>query len=120
MSYDLVFWRQDVGGTTPPDQIYSALLEGKQVDALADLDLDGLLTSILESFPGSAREPNGAGEWIVWATADDRAGFQVEWSQQHVLVNCRETSGAVMNRLIDIAVAHDCRLYDPQVNERFA
>jgi hypothetical protein len=69
MSYDLAFWRQE--GITPlsAEAIRGELLQGKRVEGLADLDRDGFLTAILESFPGATRKPNGAAEWIVWATA---------------------------------------------------
>jgi hypothetical protein len=119
MSYDLVFWRQDGPIDAPPETIYERLLEGNRVDGLLELRIESILTALLGGFPGAVREPNGAGEWIDW-TADGRnASFQAEWSPQYVVVSCRGTTNEEMNRLIDIGVAHDCRLYDPQVGERF-
>lgn len=119
MSYDLAFWSQEGPLDEPPEAVYRALLDGRPVAGLQDLDIDGFLTAILDSFPGAIREPNGPSEWIVWDVSDGEAVFEVEWSRQHVLVICRGTGNEDMNRLVDIAVAHDCRLYDPQANERF-
>ena len=119
MSYDLVFWRQEGVPAPLPKEVYKALLDEERVEGLADLDVGGFLAMILESFPGAIREPNGNGEWIVWAPPDQKSMFEVWWSPQHVLVCCRGTTKDVMNRLIDIALDHGCRLYDPQVNERF-
>jgi hypothetical protein len=65
------------------------------------------------------REPKQNGEWIDWRAEPGDASFQAGWSSQHVVVTCRGTKSDEMNRLIDIAAAHDCRLYDPRVNERF-
>ncbi|HEY5196602.1 MAG TPA: hypothetical protein VIJ51_06200 [Solirubrobacteraceae bacterium] len=119
MSYDLVFWRQDHAATAAPEAIYSSLLRGERVDGILDLRVEEFLSAILGTFSGSVREPNGSEDWVVWVASDEQAMFEVQWSPQHVLVCCRGTSNDTMNDLIDIAVAHGCRLYDPQVNERF-
>ena len=119
MSYDLAFWRQEQQLPQLPNAIYAALLDGERVQGLSDLDVESFLAAILERFPTATREPNGDAEWIVWTTPDSQAGFQAEWSRQHVVVFCRGTSGGLMKRLIEIAADHGCRLYDPQTNERF-
>jgi hypothetical protein len=119
VSYDLVFWRQAGPVAEPPAAIYRDLLEGRQVDGLLELEVDGFLRAILERFPDAVREPNGSAEWICWSAPDAHGSFQAEWSAQHVIVFCRWLSNEDMNRLIDIALEHDCRLYDPQTDERF-
>ncbi len=120
MSYDLVFWSQAGPLAANAETIYHRLVEGDRVEGLAELPIDSFLAAVLELFPAAVREANGDSDWIYWVAADEQAAFEVAWSPQHVLVCCRATATADINRLIDIAVAHDCRLYDPQVNERFA
>jgi hypothetical protein len=120
VSYDLTFWRQDEALLGAPEAIYQRLSGGDRVEGIADLDLENLLAALVTQFPGAVREPNGETEWIEWTAADEQASFQVESSPQHVVVFCRRTSNEDMNRLIDIAIDHGCRLYDPQANERFA
>jgi hypothetical protein len=120
VSYDLVFWNQDVGVSEPPETIYKQLMAGDRVAGLADLNLEGFLAASVDRFPDAVRERNGDTEWIDCSPSDGKLSFQVEWSVQHVAVFCQRTSNEEMNRLIDIAVAQECRLYDPQVNERFA
>ncbi len=120
VSYDLIFWRQDEPLPETPEAIYQRLVGGDRVEGIADLDLESFLAALITQFPGAVREPNGETEWIDWTAEDTPASFQLEWSPQHVVVFCRRTSNEDMNRLINIALDHDCRLYDPQVNERFA
>jgi hypothetical protein len=119
VSYDLVFSRQHGPATDSPQSIYSELLEGRRVNGLVELDTESFIDGVLDAFPGAARGPQGDAEWIEWSAPDRNASFQVEWSTQHVVAFCRGATNDVMNRLIDIAVTHGCRLYDPQVNERF-
>jgi hypothetical protein len=120
VSYDLIFWRQDEPLPQTPEAIYQRLIGGDRVEGIADLDLESFLAALITQFPGAVREPNGETEWIHWTAEDEQASFQVEWSPQHVVVFCRRTSNEDMNRLINIAIDHDCRLYDPQARERFA
>ncbi len=89
------------------------------MQGLPDLPIENFLAAILERFPDAVREPNGPTEWIDWTVGGQPASFQVEWSPRHVIVFCRGTSNDDINRLIDIGTAHGCRLYDPQVSERF-
>jgi hypothetical protein len=119
MSYDLAFWRQAPTVTQPADEIYNALLGGQRVEGVIDLQLGPFLEAIVGRFPGAVREPNGDGEWIFWEDRSGSSMFEVSWSPQHVLVNCRGISEDAMNELIDIAIEHGCSLYDPQVNHRF-
>jgi hypothetical protein len=119
MSYDLVFWQQDESVVEEPGAIYTMLLEGGRVRGVADLPIEAMLAAISDRFAGASREQNGPGEWIVWESPSG-GGFQVEWSPWHVIASCRSATDSDMNALIDIAVDHGSRLYDPQTNERFA
>jgi hypothetical protein len=119
VSYDLVFWRQAGPIPAAADAIYKELIEGRRAVGLVDLNVESFLAAILAEFPGSVREPNGDGEWVDWTSDGGDRSFQVEWSPEHLVVFCRGTTNDEMNRLIDIGFAHGCRLYDPQVNERF-
>lgn len=117
MSYDLTFWRTAGALGAAPNEIYQMLNDDRPVDGLASVDTDGFLAAITSAFPAARREMNGNSEGIVCETPD--WVFEVTWSPQHVLVCCRRTPNDVMNGLIDIALQHDCRLYDPQIDERF-
>jgi hypothetical protein len=74
---------------------------------------------VLDGFAGAIREPNGDKEWIDWVSADERSSFQVTWSKQHVRVDCRGLDKAGMNQIVDVGIALECPLFDPQVSERF-
>jgi hypothetical protein len=119
MSYDLAFWRRDKPVPETAAAIYQRLISGDHVGGLADLDVESFLAAVVAEFPGAVRETIGETDLIEWTAVHEQASFQVEWSRQHVVVFCRRTTNEDMNRLIKIAVDHDCRLYDPQTNERF-
>lgn len=119
VSYDLVFWRQDPGERRSPQLIYEALVDNGAVPGIPLLPVEDFLARLMEAFPGASREPNGPGEWIVWSHPRDGSGFQVEWTSQCVWISCRPLDEGRANKMVDIANAFGCALYDPQVNERF-
>jgi hypothetical protein len=119
MSYDLVFWRQLNGVTTPAADIYEELLEAPHVEGLAELDVDAMVERLLAEFPGAIREPNGTADWVTWVSEDEKQSFQAEWTTQGFVVSSRHIDSSGKNRVIDWAAAFGCPLYDPQTNERF-
>lgn len=120
MSYELIFWDQPPQFDVAPIDVYSSLNDGDYVPGLVDLPVDAILGRVLGEFPGARREPNGpSSEWVDWSSLDGQLGFQVEWSGQHLRVDCRPLEHEVANRLIDIAAEFGCALFDPQTGERF-
>lgn len=119
MSYDLAFWNQPPGFNGSPQATYEALLDDRPVDGLTEIAVEAFVQDILGAFPAATREPNGDTEWVTWIAPDEKSSFEVYWSRQHVLAMLRPLNPDIANAMIDIAFAHDCRLYDPQTGERF-
>jgi hypothetical protein len=57
---------------------------------------------------------------VHWSSEDASSTFEVEWSTQHFVAECRPLVPEVGNRIIEIADGFDCPLFDPQTGERFA
>ena len=109
MSYDLVFWRYATTDGQAPQDVYARLIDGDVPPDLAELPIEDILAAVIERNPGAVRESNGPDrEWIDWH--DDHSSFQVEWSDRHLVVNCRQLSKDHMNDLIDIAGTFGCPL----------
>lgn len=119
VSYDLAFWNQPPGFNGSPQATYEALLDDRPVDGLTEIAVEAFVQDILGAFPAATREPNGDTEWVTWIAPDEKSSFEVYWSRQHVLAMLRPLNPDIANAMIDIAFAHDCRLYDPQTGERF-
>ena len=119
MGYQLVFWQRDAGAGDARS-VYEALIDERRVEGLRPLPIGPILSKILSEFPDAVRGPNGpSSEWIDWVSGDGTSSFQVQWSDEHVLVECRGVSNDIGNRIVDALDGFDCPLYDPQTNERF-
>jgi hypothetical protein len=117
MSYQLVFWRQAPDVALPARDVYESLLLGDFVPGLVSLPVEALLLGLAASFPTAVRSDAGA---TTFFELDAGLGvLEVSTSAQHLLVDCRGVSGEGMNRVIEVAAAYDCPLYDPQTDERF-
>ena len=114
MSYDLTFWKQKPACVTPPQHIYTELMEGRAVDGVEMIPTTDFLARVHDKFPGITKD----GGLVCW-DGGKRGSFELYWSGQHVHFCCRQLSGDDMNVLVDIAVAFDCRLYDPQTRTRY-
>jgi hypothetical protein len=114
MSYDLAFWKQKPTCTASPSSIYGDLLEGRAVDGLETIPTTEFITRVQERFLGISTD----GGLTFWE-GGKRGMFELCSSDQHVHFCCRQMSGDDMNILVDIAVAFDCRLYDPQTGKRY-
>lgn len=82
MSYELIFWRQEHETNLEPLAIYQSLNDGEHVPSLATLPVDDMLRALQTSFSAAVLEPNGDQEWLIWASRDEKAGFQATWSPQ--------------------------------------
>lgn len=121
MSSELVFWQQGTSETFDPATVYTRPMDGLlRVEGLNEIAVDDFLDELSARFSGATREPNGTGEWFVWARPDQKAVLEVTWSSQHVRADCRGMSNEEMNRVMDVAIGLRYPLFDPQTGERFA
>jgi hypothetical protein len=112
MAHRLVFWKQAPGNPSDARAVYVQLMREEHVAGLEELPGDRFLARVAEEFSSG------------WERIDERAWegdgiFQIETGPQHVLVICHSLPDPIVNRLIDIGLELDCRLYDPQINWRF-
>jgi hypothetical protein len=119
MSYELIFWRQMTLMSQSSKAIYDNLNEGRPVDGLGELPIEEILSRVIDNFAGAQREINGSQEWVLWRSPNGEDSFEVTWSDWHVRVDCHHVQLTDMNRLVEIAAAFGCPLYDPQGGERF-
>lgn len=119
MSYELIFWRQTPTQTMSPSAIYESLMSEQDVEGLADLPIEDILSNVMREFPGTIRERNDPSEWLVWVSQNEKDSFELTWSRRHIRVDCRHLHSDQMNQLIEIGAAFDCPLFDPQIGERF-
>ena len=120
MSYELIFWRQTPTQTMSPSAIFESLSNEQDVEGLADLPIEDILSTVTRDFPGTVRERNGSSEWLVWMSHNEKGSFELTWSRQHIRVDSRHLHSDQMNQLIEIGAAFGCPLFDPQTRERFA
>jgi hypothetical protein len=113
MSYQLVFWKQERGSPVDPRPVYERLMDEEQVVGLSVLPGDRILERIAETF----RDGWNRLDRLNWERAD--GAFQVEVGPQHFLIVSYSLPGEVLNLFIDIGAEFGCKLYDPQVGERF-
>jgi hypothetical protein len=95
-------------------------MDGSVVDGLVTVPAEAMISDLTRAFPGAVREPNGAGDWLVWESASEPGMLEASWTDQYLMANCRNLTDDQMNRIIDVALGHGCPLYDPQTGERFA
>lgn len=114
MSYDLTFWNQKRKLELPPARIYQELMAGRAVDGLEPISPDDFIARLRQNFPGITQD----GGLVFWE-GGQRGMFELHSSPQHVHICCRELSDADMNEIIEVAFGFGCRLYDPQIDERF-
>jgi hypothetical protein len=111
VSYDLAFWKQVPGTPADHQTTYERVLEEERVEGLADLPGDSILARIAET-DGWERL-----DQYNWEAA--QGAFQVWIGPQCFIVHSYSLPGEVLNLFIEIGVEFGCRLYDPQVGERY-
>jgi hypothetical protein len=124
MSYDLCCWRYTTTPKESAQATYERLSEGDEVDGLALLPVAEIKTRFIEFFPSI----EDYGMELNWE--GDRGAFQVIWSiaskPQHTLawfVLCSWSlleEPEVMARIVEVASAIGCGVYDPQKYQRQA
>jgi hypothetical protein len=119
MAYELVFWK-DAGAQASPADVYRALCEDLEAPGLEALDPAPMLELVASSFPGCERHELPDGGEVLWESpSEPRRGFQLAWDTRHIHVRCQRLSLDEINFLVDAALAIDCPLYDPQIDQRF-
>jgi len=116
-SYELFFWRQEAMMPVSSRAIYDALCDGRPVDGLAPLPLDGLIAGVMASFPTSRRAPDRA-ELVEWRADNGEDAFEVTWSTQHLRVDCWHLGESDVTIFVELAASFGCPLYDPQSGQR--
>jgi hypothetical protein len=120
VAYDLVFWKEVEGSDASPEDVYSALCEGRAVPQLVPIDPEPMLALVCAAFQGCERRNSTAGGEIIWQSVEGpRFGFQLFWDERHVNIRCQHVPDDLMNSMIDAALAIGCPLYDPQTKRRF-
>lgn len=112
MALDLSFWKYEDGVSYKPYDVYASLSEGKIVAGVATLPIEKIRVKIDEAF-------------LDWDKLDenhfecDNEAFEIYTTEQFVRVDCYGVSENNMNKLIDIMLEFDCRLYDSSIDVRF-
>jgi hypothetical protein len=114
MSYALHFWKQSSDCILRPPDVLEQIAEGRIPLGIEVLPMHLIRKRILMEFP--LIEDFG-GKTLTWELGDEC--FLVSISQHCLDVESHGALGNTLNRLIDIALEFDCRLYDPQTGERY-
>lgn len=112
MSLDLSFWKYEEAVNYKPYDVYASLSDGKSVMGVATLPIDEVRVRIDEVF-------------CDWEKLDDNhlaydeEVIEIYTTEQFVRFDCYGVSEENMNKLIDIMLEFDCRLYDSSIDVRF-
>ena len=118
MGYQLVFWQQRAGVRLVAESVYQSLMNDETVAGLNELAVGDFLEGLAAAF-GAPAQHNAPDGTTFLELGESHGVMEISTSSQHVLVECRGVPDEDMNRVIDVASAHGCPLYDPQTNERF-
>ncbi len=112
MAKDLSFWKYEAAVNYKPSDVYVSLSNGETVTGVATLPIEKIRVKIDEIF----------GDWqklddnhLVF---DDET-IEIFTTDQFVRFDCYGVSEDNMNKLIDIMLEFDCRLYDSSIDVRF-
>ena len=114
MSYDMWFWKQDKKCRHRPGTVVNRVCEGGQLIGVKELDLDAIKDRIAREFPGFETNMYDAGSYYFTIDLYPPYAFQIVSTPP-------ETDEVIqmLNKIIDVADAFGCRLYDPQTGERY-
>lgn len=113
MSYQLAFWKYKTDGNHPHQKTYERLIEGELTELTEALSIQDLREEVKKAFTDG------------WTQLDQDTfeakgkSFQLFTTEHFALVDCGGMEGEEMNEFIDIGAKFDCRLYDPQTNQRY-
>ncbi len=114
--------------TLSPKQIYLRLCDGKTVPGLAQLPMADIVARFEQDFAKGWRRPIGEAApkpraksvTMSWEKKRGRGAFQLSLSARAFRVDCYGVATKDLNRIVDIGLAFDCPLYDPQVDQRYS
>lgn len=112
MALDLSFWKYEKVVNYKPHDVYVSLSDGKTVSGVATLPIEKIRVKINEVFGN-------------WEKLDDNhlvfddEVIEIFTTDQFVRFDCYGVSEDNMNKLIDIMLEFDCRLYDSSIDVRF-
>lgn len=112
MSLDLSFWKYEEAVNYKPYDVYASLSDGKAVTGVATLPIDEVRVRIDEVFCAWEKLDD---DHLVY---DDEV-IEIYTTEQFVRFDCYGVSEDNMNKLIDIMLEFDCRLYDSSIDVRF-
>jgi hypothetical protein len=121
MSMQFVFWRttKDLDAR----KVYDQLMNGKhKIRGLEPLNLaiiDDALLSEFADWTVEKRRTVGNPQTML-AGPGDKGGLDIGYTPQSVTVTCYGMDEDGWNRVIDVMIAQNLPLYDPQINQRFA
>ena len=111
-SYALGFWKYGPDAVRDHQQTYERLSDGQGIDGLEKLPIRELIEGFKRQFPDWRRVDDA-----TWQS--DHGRFQVFTTSQFFCVDCYGMDWQDMNKIMEVAEAFDCPLYDPQTDEWF-
>jgi hypothetical protein len=112
VSYELAVWRRATGGpTAPPADVYAAICDDQPHPAIARFNVAAFEADVRETFGDANPDDDDQADNAVLREADDFTGAPANWMTFTLAYSQIER---VVPRLIEIAVAHQLAVYDPQ------
>ncbi len=114
MGYSLAFWKYEDGVYLDNQSVYeNTIAEEQLIEGLQTLPVNEIREKFKADFS----------DWD-WLDEDNfehesRGAVQIYITEQAVQLDCYSVSQDDMNKLIDVMLAFDCPLYDPQIAIRF-
>ena len=112
MARDLSFWKYEGKNSYLHRDVYARLSDGEILPGIVALPIDEIHTQLDKTFS-------------KWKKLDmnhyekNDSMIEVFTTGQFVRFDCYGVSEEDMNKLIDIMLAYDCRLYDSAIDLRF-
>jgi len=114
MSFCLHFWNQSSCCTLDPPEVLEQLAEGNVLPGIEPIPFDRICDRLVEEFPSIE---NFGSPSFTWESGDEC--FLMYIGKYHIEVESHGATTDTLNRVIDLAIEFDCRLYDPQTGVRY-
>ena len=117
MSYDLYFWKQSTECSLPPETVLQRLSEQRTVEGIDSLPVETIVDRIKKEFP-AIQEMGNSPIQFVWDDGPNGCFIAIPYSN-YLCIESHQATTEVLNRLIEVSLELDCRLYDPQTGIRY-